>query len=702
MAPFQALQAGDPERVGRYQVVGRLGAGAMGRVYLARSPGGRPVAVKVIRVEQAEDPDFRRRFVREVAAVRRVNSFFTAGVVDADPEGTPPWLATAYVSGLPLGEAIAAHGPWPDPSVRALGAALAEALEAIHAAGVVHRDLKPSNVLLASDGPRVIDFGVSLAVGGIPLTRTGAIVGTPGFIAPEQLRGAGGSPASDVFALGAVLAYAATGTGPFGSGLVHEVNFRVAYEPAELGGVSEGLRELLSWCLEKDPELRPGVAELVERLGGDARGLTTLDWLPEAVARSVRERNEVPLPAVPPPPSARGPSRRRALAIAGGAAGVAGLGALTYALTAFGDGDGGDSDSGEGGGSDAEPRTVRIAVQGPLTGDNSALGRDMVAAVRLAVDQANQSGDHPDLRFEVVEADDHGADDTAIAAAQATIDDGRVLAVVGPAYSSAAQAAGPLYSAAGLTAVTPLATSPRLAENTPSTLLRGVPDDRQAGEAIGDLLAGVASVVVDDASAHGVALADAVAERLGVSAPYTRRSVPPFDEVARAVREANAGTVVFCGAVERAGDLAFALRAEGYTGNVVGGEGVMGRSLLTTWRDVSEGWYLVSHRFDPSVSEEGRRFARLFEETNDVRPGHYSARTFDVATLIIEAVAGLDGRADREAVFEAVAGHRLQGVTGRIAFDADGEYDGDGPQLFQVRDGVFVPLGPVEGYAYAP
>ncbi|MBT2507630.1 serine/threonine protein kinase [Streptomyces sp. ISL-98] len=182
---FEALEPEDPRRVGRYRITARLGSGGMGQVYLARSPGGRPVAVKVVRPELARDGGFRLRFAREVTAARRVNGAFTAGVVDADPDGTPAWLATVYVPGLSLGEAIAGHGHWPAQSVLALGAGLAEALEAIHAAGVVHRDLKPSNVLLAADGPRVIDFGISVASEASALTSTGMVIGTPGFMSPE-------------------------------------------------------------------------------------------------------------------------------------------------------------------------------------------------------------------------------------------------------------------------------------------------------------------------------------------------------------------------------------------------------------------------------------------------------------------------------------------------------------------------------------
>ena len=210
------LRSGEPQTIGPYRLVGRLGAGGMGQVFLGVSPGGRPVAVKAIRAELAEDPEFRMRFGREVDAARKVSGVFTAMVVDADIDGPVAWLATAYVPGPSLAEAVDSHGPLPEGSVLALAAALAESLTAIHAAGVVHRDLKPSNVLLAEDGPRVIDFGISRAAEATALTRTGLVIGSPGFMSPEQATGGDVEKPSDIFSLGAVLAFAATGEGPFG------------------------------------------------------------------------------------------------------------------------------------------------------------------------------------------------------------------------------------------------------------------------------------------------------------------------------------------------------------------------------------------------------------------------------------------------------------------------------------------------------
>ncbi|WP_327708045.1 PQQ-binding-like beta-propeller repeat protein [Streptomyces sp. NBC_00464] len=304
---FDGLEPEDPRQVGRYRIVARIGAGGMGQVYLGRSPGGRPVALKVVRPELARDMDFRRRFVREVTAARRVNGAFTAGVVDAEPDGSPAWLATVYVSGVPLGEAVGRHGPWRAEHALALGAGLAEALEAIHAAGVVHRDLKPSNVLLAPDGPRVIDFGISTASEASALTHTGMTIGTPGFMSPEQLTGRPVGPASDVFALGAVLAYTAAGIGPFGTGTPHALHFRAVYEEPDLDALPPELRRIVAACLAKEPDQRPSVADLLHRMTAPGEGdtaeaaplLTEPGWMPDAVDRLVRNMAATPLPRNP-------------------------------------------------------------------------------------------------------------------------------------------------------------------------------------------------------------------------------------------------------------------------------------------------------------------------------------------------------------------------------------------------------------------
>jgi serine/threonine protein kinase len=276
------LQPGEPELIGPYRVRGRLGTGGMGRVYLGLSPGGRSVAVKVIRADLAQDAEFRARFRREVAVARKVSGLFTAPVIDADVDGPVPWLATAYVPGPSLADAVSEHGPLPAASVLALARGLAEGLSAIHAAGVVHRDLKPANVLLAEDGPRVIDFGISRAVEASALTHTGLVVGSPGFMSPEQAEGREVGPPSDIFSLGAVLAFAATGQGPFGSGSTPALVYRVVHSGPQLDLVPAEVRSLAERCLAKDPALRPTAADLLAAAAHPAAG-----WLPAPVTRAM-------------------------------------------------------------------------------------------------------------------------------------------------------------------------------------------------------------------------------------------------------------------------------------------------------------------------------------------------------------------------------------------------------------------------------
>ena len=292
---MKPLESGDPHRVGRYQLLGRLGAGGMGEVFLGQSPGGRLVAVKLIRADLAADREFRARFAREVAAARHVSGMFTAAVVDADPEAPQPWLVTAYVAGPSLADAVGGQGPLPLASVLTLAAGLAEGLGAIHAEGMVHRDLKPSNVLLASDGPRIIDFGITRAADATALTRANFVVGSPGFMSPEQARGEEAGPASDIFSLGAVLTFAAAGEGPFGSGLATELLYRVVHDLPDTGQLPGRIRPLVEWCLAKDPRWRPTTDQLLSEVGTiDSAG----DWLPPPVAQTLVGYAR-PVPAVP-------------------------------------------------------------------------------------------------------------------------------------------------------------------------------------------------------------------------------------------------------------------------------------------------------------------------------------------------------------------------------------------------------------------
>ncbi|MET8470120.1 protein kinase [Streptomyces sp. NPDC006422] len=286
---MQPLQTGEPTAVGPYRLLGRIGSGGMGRVYLGRSAGGRTVAVKVVHPHFALDDEFRARFRREVQAARRVGGTWTAPVLDADPDADVPWVATGYVAGPSLTQAAATSGGLPEHSVRVLGAGLAEALTAVHGLGLVHRDVKPSNVLLTLDGPRLIDFGIARATDGTAsLTSTGVSIGSPGYMSPEQILGKGVTGAADVFSLGAVLVFAAVGESPFPGDSSAALLYKVVHEEPDLGSLTGELRAVAAACLAKDPAARPTPEEVARRLAPEgAAALVRAGWLPGPLVEEV-------------------------------------------------------------------------------------------------------------------------------------------------------------------------------------------------------------------------------------------------------------------------------------------------------------------------------------------------------------------------------------------------------------------------------
>ncbi|WP_405660242.1 serine/threonine-protein kinase [Streptomyces sp. RK9] len=389
---MKALGHGDPARIGAYRLLGLLGEGGMGRVYMGRSEGGRTVALKVVQSEIAQVPDFRRRFAREVDAARRVAGPWTAAVLDADVEAAVPWVATQYIPGPDLHTAVAQDfAPLPERSVRFLANRLALALQAVHGGGLIHRDLKPSNILITVDGPRVIDFGIARALDGLDtmaaesaLTRTGLVIGSPGFMSPEQARGRELTPASDVFCLGSVLVYAATGRQPFGAGGnggVAAQLFSVAEDEPDLSGVPSSLVDLVRDCLAKDPQQRPTPGQIAERtedgstepwLPGEMlaqlarRTAELLDYDPEPASASSSSQDHpatVRTPGLPSPPfptmparppaaplPSAAPARRRRTAVVAGAAAVAiaTVGGLVALAPWEGDNSGGGGKAGKG------------------------------------------------------------------------------------------------------------------------------------------------------------------------------------------------------------------------------------------------------------------------------------------------------------------------------------------------------------------
>ncbi|MGW3123844.1 protein kinase domain-containing protein [Streptomyces sp. NPDC001107] len=327
-----ALYEGDPGSLGEYRIVDRLGSGGMGVVYRARSRSGREVAVKVVHAQYAADAVFRTRFRQEIAACRKVSGAFTAPVVDADPEAELPWMATQYVPGRSLADRIRADGPLQGAELRRLVLGLVEALRDIHRAGVVHRDLKPANVLMAEDGPRVIDFGISRAVGDLTLTETGHMMGTPPFMSPEQLVDARSvGPASDVFSLGALVVFAATGRGPFDTDSPYLTAYRVMSEEPELDAVSPSLRAVVSRCLAKEPAARPGLDELAHAF------VTALPDPAPGDVPTVPQRRADPQPTMPPAadpePAAPAPrTRNRRIPVLVSTAGVLVIALMAYFL----------------------------------------------------------------------------------------------------------------------------------------------------------------------------------------------------------------------------------------------------------------------------------------------------------------------------------------------------------------------------------
>ncbi|MFJ8731275.1 serine/threonine-protein kinase [Streptomyces bauhiniae] len=346
-----SLREGDPAEIGGYPLEARLGSGGMGTVFLARTASGRPVAVKLIHRHFAEDDEFRTRFRQEVAAARRVSGAFTAAVVDADPEAGQPWMATAYIEGRTLAQHCAADGPLSGAKLRNLAIGLAEALRDIHRAGVVHRDLKPSNVVLSPEGPRVIDFGISRAVDQETLTMTGRIIGTPPFMSPEQLQSPRDvGPRSDVFSLGTLLVYAATGSGPFGADSPYLMAYQVVHEEPSLEGVPEALRVVVEPCLAKEPGERPSSDELLvllRNLPVDLGG-TEPDGIGSGRPGDMVTQHLSVTPATPAGPAAGNSRRLRhrwrpALAAAVAVAAIGGAVAALNAVRSGGDGDQGKS-----------------------------------------------------------------------------------------------------------------------------------------------------------------------------------------------------------------------------------------------------------------------------------------------------------------------------------------------------------------------
>ncbi|MEU6488327.1 bifunctional serine/threonine-protein kinase/ABC transporter substrate-binding protein [Streptomyces sp. NPDC046887] len=756
---MRPLRPGDPDRVGPYRTLARLGAGGMGTVYLARAPGGAVAAVKIIHTGRASDPDYRARFRREVAAARSVDSPWTAPLLAADPDGPAPWLATAYVPGPSLGETVETHGPLPERTVRLLGARLAHALGAVHRAGLVHRDVKPGNVLLTLDGPRLIDFGIARSSDATALTATGAIIGSPGFLAPEQARSRREEigPPCDVFSLGCVLAYAATGTRPFGGGLAAAALLRTVTEEPDLDGAPPALLALLTACLRKAPADRPTADEVRRTLtpadqpphGRPALGDRAPDpgapWLPDPVTRLVADRaalalrtaalpaTEVPArpsPALPAPapsisapsipapsissaetvtavpardpeePAADGTPRRRLLTLGPAALAAAGA-AWWYA--------GHPRTGTRGGRAEPDRPTLTIALHQDLSGPARALGRAQRDGARIAADHLNAETGHP-FRIALAVHDDTGSPERSAALAARLVADRSVRAVVGPTTDACALAAVRAYHAASLptAAVSPGADANHLirGDTRPRAYIPVRPlDTVMAAPCRAYLTLGRDCrrvTLLDDRTQGelGYELCQRLSDVLLDSGREARiRRVPAeldAPALAAAVLADRADGLLFTGDQRRTAALARALAAAGYRGARMGLLQGYGPEFTAAAGPAAEGWVFTTPFVDAARTPAARKFTAAYRKRFGASPPAYAPEAYDAVLFLAEAMASGDTVVeDRGSIVRRTRDLRYRGVTRTLAYSASrgGDYDAAGLFLYRVSGGRYDFLG---------
>ncbi|MET9552588.1 bifunctional serine/threonine-protein kinase/ABC transporter substrate-binding protein [Streptomyces sp. NPDC006645] len=696
----EKLTPADPARVGGHRLLARLGAGGMGVVYLGRADSGELAAVKVILPEYADQPAFRARFRREVTAARRVDSPWAVPVTGADPDAPAPWLATAFVPGPSLAEAVAMCGPLPPRGARVLGRMLARALTTVHDAGLVHRDVKPGNVLLAVDGPRLIDFGIARATEETALTSADMIVGTPGFLAPEQARARPASPASDVFALGCLLAYAITGRPPFGTGAVDALLYRTVHDEADLDGVPDETRRLVERCLAKDPNDRPTAREVDEALAEETPE-DGVDWLPDAVVRLIADRSAelLALPEIEAttldagaaeephdgqphegqpdderPEDARpaaGRAGRRSFLLLGGAALLAaGGGAAVWAAQR------GDSTA-----PTASPRARRwiLGVQADLTGPQGAVGQAQERGIRLAVEQFNSRKDKP-FTLTLKTVDDRGDAARAAKVARTLAADRDLLAVIGSTGDAATGASLDSYDERLVPQLTASSAQSPYGTSDPRHFLQAVPAythlPATAAFSLRTQGARRVGVLVDRAgSTPAWQLGSTMFQNLGVLKIAGEPRVAPrlAEDLAPLVADMVADkpdAFVYTGTPARAAAVARALADADFDGARVLGYPAAGQEFLTAAGAAADGWQIFAPYIDPSASPV-RAFATAYRERYGSAPPYWAAEAYDVARMVITRLTEAGGRPSGKALFDLLMKDEYKGVVRSYSFDKD-------------------------------
>ncbi|WP_405797305.1 bifunctional serine/threonine-protein kinase/ABC transporter substrate-binding protein [Streptomyces sp. NBC_01506] len=730
----------DPASIGGHRLLARLGAGGMGVVYLGRTEAGALAAVKVIQAEYADDPGFRARFRREVDLARRVSSPWAVPVTGAAPDAAEPWLATAFVPGPSLGEAVTRHGPLPARSARALARMLAGALGAVHQAGLVHRDVKPGNVLLAVDGPRLIDFGIARATDETALTSPGIVVGTPGYLAPEQAeaRGAEVGPASDVFSLGCLLAYALTGRPPFGGGSADALLYRTVHDDPDIDGAwgddDPELRRFLLACLAKDPAERPTTERIGAELVEDAVPAgAPADWLPEDVVRGIADHaaRMLALPDIEPTVAGeagagddgdrQSPSRRRLLVLSGAALfAVAGGGGAWAVLR----GDDSRTDGTDGTDEESGPRWA-IGIQADLSGAGRAAGRAQEQGARLAIEQYNarkpgkDATGGPDWPFRLAlrTADDGGSAQRAPAAAKKLIEDPDVLAVLGPTTDTTAEQVVGAYDESLLPLLTLSAGGMMMTSNKPRSLVLCRPGDAALSVPIAVHLAQQAAKdkemgrpgLLQDRTAQTYAWESATITSLLLrqsGMPAYPRVIPANVEdmkpVVTDILKAGTGSFVYAGYAPGAAKVARELAAAGFDGPRLASQAVLDPRFLELAGDAAEGWLLTSSFVSAADTPKAADFSAAFRERFGGPPPYYAAEAYDSVNLVIrelvkgtKSVKGVRTPPKRAELVGLLRRSTYAGITKTYAFDAEeGTFAGQGVFLYEVKDGAFRFLGP--------